>query len=117
MDDDLLTVLHEQLEEAKPKLLAQRRIDAYKFLDKAYFYSSQVHRLCDPLDEWEQKLISAFNHAVDLPKQSSREQLCTQLVYAKDVMSLRLGKNPPVTETETKIFEIVDQFNMSGEVS
>jgi hypothetical protein len=118
--DEILSVLQKQIEEIGPKLkvdlLADRRIAAYKFFDKAYFYTDQLHNTDEPLDHWEQKLVFAMNYAVSLPKQVNRDELRREIAYARDVMGARLKSNPRTTDVEQRVFEIVEQFSLAGEL-
>lgn len=115
--DDLLRELTERIKEVKPKLVAEQRLAAYKFLDTAYLYTGKLHETDEPLDPWEDKLVFALNYAVGLPKDSDRDELRREIAYAREVLEGRIKHDPAVSAAEQRVFEIVEQFSLVGDLA
>jgi hypothetical protein len=114
--DEILTVLNQQLQQERPKLLLDRRLAAYKFLDSAYFYTDQLHDTEEPLDSWERKLVFALNYAVGLPKQANRDELRREIAYARDFMGNCIQYNPEPIAKEDLLYEVATEFSMVGDL-
>jgi hypothetical protein len=118
--DELLAVLNQQLQQERPKLMADlltdRRLSAYKFLDSAYFYTDQLHDTEEPLDSWERKLVFALNYAVGLPKQADRDELRREIAYARDFMGSCIQYNPEPIAKEDLLYEVATEFSVVGDL-
>jgi hypothetical protein len=110
MGDEILKILTEQLKENKVKLLHDQRMEAFKFLNSAYNYTG--NRQDETFDAWEFKILFGMNHAVGLSSKAKRDELRTELAFARDVMNIRLASNPDTTDAERRIFEMVESFKV-----
>jgi hypothetical protein len=114
MEDEILSVLHQQLEVERYKTLYTQRLEAYKFLNSAYNYVDCRACVEDDFDSREQKLLFAFNHLTGLSRKSNRDQLLTQIAETRYIVQCRMESNPYLTESEQKLFDIVESFRVKS---
>lgn len=112
MEDEILSVLNQQLKVEKYKLLYTKRLEAYKFLNSAYYYVECRDCVEDAFDGWESQLLFAFNHLTGLSRRSNRDQLLAQIAETRYIVQCRMENNPHLTEAEQKLFDIVDSFRV-----
>ena len=115
MSDDILKVLSQQLEVERYKLLYTQRLEAYKFLNSAYYYVESRDCVEDAFDQWEKDLLFVFNFLTGLSCKSNRDQLLAQIAETRWLVNKRMENNPQVTECEERLFDIVDSFKVSVE--
>ena len=113
MGDELLEVLNQQLQEERVKLLHDRRMEAYKFLDSAYRYVQERECVAEGFDAWELKLRLALNHLRGLSHKSDRDDLLKEIAEIRWIVDQRINSNPHPTEAEYKLFQLVESFKVT----
>lgn len=115
MEDEILSVLSKQLEVERYKLLYTKRLEAYKFLNSAYYYVECRDCVEDAFDGWETQLLFAFNHLTGLSRRSNRDQLLAQIAETRYTVQCRMVNNPEPSESEQRLFEILDSLRVESE--
>lgn len=115
MEDEILSVLSQQLKVERYKLLYTQRLEAYKFLNSAYYYVESRDCIEDAFDSWENKLLFSFNYLTGLSRNSNRGDLLKQLAETRYIVQCRLNNNPEVSESEQRLFKVIDSLKFESQ--